>query len=101
MIDFLIDLCRVGAFAVGVLDGEHFEEGHAECIDVHGLGVHILEKLRRRPPGIAQHGIRGLAAADDAAQLAQLQLVGVGIDSDVCASDITVDEIIRVQVLRR
>lgn len=43
--DFLIDLSRVGAFAVRVLSREHFEDTHAKGIYVNKLVVLFFVKF--------------------------------------------------------
>ena len=44
--DFLIDLGRVGALAVGVLRAKHFEHTHAEGVYVDELVVILFVELR-------------------------------------------------------
>lgn len=51
--DFLIDLGRVGALAVGILGAKHFEYAHTEGVYVDELVVILFVELRchelRRP----------------------------------------------------
>jgi hypothetical protein len=44
--DLPIDLCRVGALAVGVLHGGQLQQAHAKAVHVHQLVVLLLVQLR-------------------------------------------------------
>ena len=87
----------VGALAVGVIEGDHLEDAHAEGVDVGELVVGLLvhlgsHELRRAYAASAVAAAAGGGEAERSeAEVADLDLPLVAVDEDVVALEVAVD----------
>ena len=97
--DSLVDLDGIGALAVGVIEGDHLEDAHAEGVDVGelvvGLVVHLGSHELRRADAA---GVAAAAAERGEAEVADLDLALVAVDEDVVALEVAMDDGRRVGV---
>mmetsp|Transcript_2268 Transcript_2268/g.5141 ORF Transcript_2268/g.5141 Transcript_2268/m.5141 type:complete len:277 (+) Transcript_2268:343-1173(+) len=97
---FAVDLRGVAALSVRVLAGDHLEHAHAKRVDVDLLVVILVIQLRRHELGGAEDTLCcSLAHQSREAQISNLDLRVVAVDEDVLALEVTVDDVVAVQIL--
>ena len=100
--DLAINLGRVLTLLVRHLSREHFENGHAKCINVDLRAVVLLVKFRRHKLWRAEDGRRVRRVhGRRKAEVTYLDIATVRVDEDVVALDVSVNDgrIVLVQVI--